>query len=429
MGTSVWNFAVSWLNRALGFQSQWAMRLCESLDIKPQYLLNWICNLSLDRDIEYLRISRQNMSFPAQNNRRNNSNSARREWVPRGSTATDTVSAAPVSTVLSPGFAVNGSSSAGDGRDKDNVSVAQEGRVERPIREESPVNGRINPGGEHKRLKDPNLPQLVQEIQEKLSKGNIECMICYDMVRRSAPMWSCSSCYSIFHLNCIKKWARAPTSVDTSAEKNQGFNWRCPGCQSVQLTSSRDIRYLCFCGKSRIPLQICARNPTFMWKPCGKLEKELPGHGLSEEDLCLCLCPTMPSWSLSTLRHLLQLEIAPAEIITTRCSDAEIRSYLRTAVCKVKTCCCGKTSLEEELLFRSNSNLFPRIVVEAYAVGYIAVKRCVIPVIVHHVMFPLTQRCRCGSFSNSGVLQNIRQKMRSSLVIDLVGEELWKASL
>ena len=27
------------------------------------------------------------------------------------------------------------------------------------------------------------LPQLVQEIQEKITKGTVECMICYDMLR------------------------------------------------------------------------------------------------------------------------------------------------------------------------------------------------------------------------------------------------------
>nr|DAD30687.1 TPA_asm: hypothetical protein HUJ06_009538 [Nelumbo nucifera] len=27
------------------------------------------------------------------------------------------------------------------------------------------------------------MPQHVQEIQDKLTKGTVECMICYDMVR------------------------------------------------------------------------------------------------------------------------------------------------------------------------------------------------------------------------------------------------------
>jgi hypothetical protein len=37
--------------------------------------------------------------------------------------------------------------------------------------------------------------------------------ICYNMVQRTAPVWSCGSCYSIFHLPYIRKWARSPASA------------------------------------------------------------------------------------------------------------------------------------------------------------------------------------------------------------------------
>ncbi|RID57284.1 hypothetical protein BRARA_F00669 [Brassica rapa] len=141
-------------------------------------------------------------------------------------------------------------------------------------------------------LTDPNLPQLVQEIQEKLVKSSIECMICYDKVGRAANIWSCSSCYSIFHMHCIKKWARAPTSIDLLAEKNQGDNWRCPGCQSVQLTSSREICYRCFCGKRKDPPADPYLTPHSCGEPCGKpLEKELfAGAETTSEDLCPHIC-------------------------------------------------------------------------------------------------------------------------------------------
>ncbi|KAI3920812.1 hypothetical protein MKW98_005638 [Papaver atlanticum] len=134
-----------------------------------------------------------------------------------------------------------------------------------------------------------NLPQLVQEIQDKLTKGTVECMICYDMVRRSAPIWSCSSCYSIFHMNCIKKWARAPNLVDLSAEKNQGLNWRCPGCQSVQLLTSKEIRYLCFCGKRPDPPSDLYLTPHSCGEHCGKpLEKQMQNG--DDEDRCPHAC-------------------------------------------------------------------------------------------------------------------------------------------
>ncbi|KAK1277617.1 NF-X1-type zinc finger protein NFXL1 [Acorus gramineus] len=114
-----------------------------------------------------------------------------------------------------------------------------------------------------------SVPQLVQEIQDKLAKGSVECMICYDMVRRSAPVWSCSSCYSIFHLHCIKKWARAPTSGGGGPSSSDS-SWRCPGCQSVQTVPSKDLQYTCFCGRRRDPPSDFYLTPHSCGEPCGK---------------------------------------------------------------------------------------------------------------------------------------------------------------
>ncbi|OIV94172.1 hypothetical protein TanjilG_13789 [Lupinus angustifolius] len=176
-------------------------------------------------------------------------------------------------------------------------------------------------------LRDSNLPQLLQEIQEKLMKGAIECMICYDNVRRSAPIWCCSSCYSIFHLNCIKKWARAPTSVDLTADKNQGFNWRCPGCQSVQHTSSREIRYVCFCGKRPDPPSDLYLTPHSCGEPCGKpLEREVLVTGGSKDDLCphACVLQCHPG-PCPPCRAFAPPCLCPCgkKKITTRCSDRQ----------------------------------------------------------------------------------------------------------
>uniref|UniRef100_A0A7N1A4D8 NF-X1-type zinc finger protein NFXL1 n=1 Tax=Kalanchoe fedtschenkoi TaxID=63787 RepID=A0A7N1A4D8_KALFE len=178
---------------------------------------------------------------------------------------------------------------------------------------------------ETEEVKDASLPQLVQELQEKLAKGSVECMICYDMVRRSAPIWSCSSCYSIFHLNCIRKWARAPTSVDLIAEKNQGVNWRCPGCQSVQLSTPKEIRYECFCRKRVDPPSDLYLTPHSCGESCGKpLEKEAPVAGNSKDYLCPHVCvlqchpgPCPPCKAFAPPCS------CPCgkKIITTRCSD------------------------------------------------------------------------------------------------------------
>uniref|UniRef100_A0A2P2IRL8 NF-X1-type zinc finger protein NFXL1 n=1 Tax=Rhizophora mucronata TaxID=61149 RepID=A0A2P2IRL8_RHIMU len=272
------------------------------------------------------------MSLQARNDRRDRprfpAQVPRQAWVPRGSTPQVVVN--PPSSFLS-------NTTNGSGGHSSHAPALPEPRLPG-----GNANGRAEYKGKHVKrergreksdtrgvmeLKDPNLPQLVQEIQEKLAKGTVECMICYDMVRRFAPIWSCSSCYSIFHLNCIKKWARAPTSVDLSAEKNQGFNWRCPGCQCVQLTSLKEIRYICFCGKRTDPPSDLYLTPHSCGEPCGKpLEKDVPGvsRGGTEEYLCphVCVLQCHPG-PCPPCKAFAPAQLCPCgkKVITTRCSD------------------------------------------------------------------------------------------------------------
>ncbi|CAN0845826.1 NF-X1-type zinc finger protein NFXL1, partial [Linum grandiflorum] len=285
--------------------------------------------------------SESDMSFQPRGDRRDRSRSssqtAQQRWIPRGS-APSTVS---VNNNIPPAT-FNPSSVDGRG-EQSNVNPNPAPREPRPKgasnASRSYVAGR--PVNNHRREKqrekgqthavkesvDPNLPQLVQEIREKLSKGTVECMICYDMVRRSAPVWSCSSCYSIFHLHCIKKWVRAPTSIDMSADKNQGFNWRCPGCQYVQLTPLKEISYVCFCGKRTDPPSDLYLTPHSCGEPCGKpLEKHLPGSLETKEDSCphVCVlqchpgpCPPCKSFAPPCLCP------CGKKTITTRCSDRQ----------------------------------------------------------------------------------------------------------
>ncbi|KAI3780236.1 hypothetical protein L2E82_10207 [Cichorium intybus] len=273
------------------------------------------------------------MSSHVRSDRRDNRSRfpRRQEWIPRGSTTTITTTAvdANSSSTVSPIPDANGGEPnirpgppPQNGPNRGNVGVQRRQHIPRvnqtrDRRKDAPREEKVS------KSTTGALPQLVQEIQDKLLKGTIECMICYDMVRRSAPVWSCSSCFSIFHLHCIKKWARAPTSIDLSAEKNQGFNWRCPGCQSVQLTSSKDIRYVCFCGKRQEPPSDPYLTPHSCGEPCGRpLEKEIPG--VSRDDICPHRCvlqchpgPCPPCKAFAPPR------LCPCgkKTITTRCSD------------------------------------------------------------------------------------------------------------
>ncbi|XP_039126857.1 LOW QUALITY PROTEIN: NF-X1-type zinc finger protein NFXL1-like [Dioscorea cayenensis subsp. rotundata] len=155
-------------------------------------------------------------------------------------------------------------------------------------------------GSQSQSSSDPSsIPQLVQEIQDKLSRGAVECMICYDNVRRSAPIWSCSSCYSLFHLHCIRKWARSPTSGDhssASGSASAAASWRCPGCQSIQAIKPEDLSYLCFCGSRRDPPNDLYLTAHSCGEPCRKpLDRGDPGEN-EYLDPCphVCVLPCHP---------------------------------------------------------------------------------------------------------------------------------------
>ena len=80
---------------------------------------------------------------------------------------------------------------------------------------------------------------LRARLAEQLSCGTTECMVCLERVWQTAHTWDCSNCFQVFHLNCIKKWARTAGTGDGG--------WRCPGCQAVTVRIPHEYR--CFCRK------------------------------------------------------------------------------------------------------------------------------------------------------------------------------------
>ncbi|XP_069476640.1 transcriptional repressor NF-X1 [Ambystoma mexicanum] len=132
---------------------------------------------------------------------------------------------------------------------------------------------------------------------EQLTAEKYECMVCCEVVRVMAPVWSCQSCYHVFHLNCIKKWARSPASQAegpvAGADGNGG--WRCPACQNVSARVPNT--YTCFCGKVKNP----EWNRNEIPHSCGELcSKRRSGQDCPHSCNILCHpgpCPSCPAFT------------------------------------------------------------------------------------------------------------------------------------
>lgn len=52
----------------------------------------------------------------------------------------------------------------------------------------------------------------ARSLITQLIDGTYECMICCDSIKWDHEIWNCNNCFHIFHLKCIKKWARSDTA-------------------------------------------------------------------------------------------------------------------------------------------------------------------------------------------------------------------------
>ncbi|XP_053994593.1 protein shuttle craft isoform X2 [Hylaeus volcanicus] len=111
-------------------------------------------------------------------------------------------------------------------------------RTKREINEK---NGMQRRGQNKKSPVDDDASQR-ERLTDQLNKGQLECLVCCEYMKQNDYIWSCSNCYHVLHLKCIKKWAK-------SSQAENG--WRCPACQNVSLTIPEE--YICFCGKTKIP--------------------------------------------------------------------------------------------------------------------------------------------------------------------------------
>ncbi|XP_078137877.1 NF-X1-type zinc finger protein NFXL1 [Centroberyx gerrardi] len=120
------------------------------------------------------------------------------------------------------------------------------------------------------------LVRTGQYLNDFFQSGALTCLICIASVRRTQPVWSCSSCFSLFHIPCIQKWARDSvflvSSVTDEDFGQKQLPWPCPKCRAEYQPSATPNRYVCYCGKLQDP----PADPWLVPHSCGSVcQKEL----------------------------------------------------------------------------------------------------------------------------------------------------------
>ncbi|KAG5753114.1 hypothetical protein H9Q70_004233 [Fusarium xylarioides] len=75
--------------------------------------------------------------------------------------------------------------------------------------------------------------ELWQRIQEDIANWNYECRICTEEVTRKTEVWSCTTCWTVVHLECAHQWWDTSVKVN---EESGDKSWRCPGWIPITTT-------------------------------------------------------------------------------------------------------------------------------------------------------------------------------------------------
>lgn len=150
-----------------------------------------------------------------------------------------------------------------DGRysSRNNDNQSNERRPPAPRRDnQRPVRDNKKPASKQNRKKpeiDPSLISQRERLTKDIEQHSLECMICMLQIKDYQSIWSCSNCFAILHMNCIKTWI--------SNSKTESGEWRCVACQFLRLEVPKD--YTCFCGKLKYP----PNNPSELAHSCGEI--------------------------------------------------------------------------------------------------------------------------------------------------------------
>lgn len=124
-----------------------------------------------------------------------------------------------------------------------------------------------------RRFSKSQAPDIATRTHEDIDHGHYECPICTSEVRRNSKVWSCHTCWTVFHLTCIKKWSSNQGSTAAQTQNHDGQSdhprqWRCPGCNLPKDETPK--AYACWCGKEVDPQSVVGLPPHSCGNTCGK---------------------------------------------------------------------------------------------------------------------------------------------------------------
>ncbi|KAK4241808.1 hypothetical protein C8A03DRAFT_11970 [Achaetomium macrosporum] len=154
-------------------------------------------------------------------------------------------------------------------------------------------------------------PDLTTRIHEDINNHEYECVICTNEVLRNSKVWSCSICWTVTHLHCVKRWHANQTKEREENQENKG--WRCPGCNSTLIEEPGP--YHCWCGKDIDPKPIAGLPPHSCGQTCSKSRDTCPHK-------CSLMCHAGPC-PPCTLMGPTQACFCGKNTSTKRCSETD----------------------------------------------------------------------------------------------------------
>lgn len=123
---------------------------------------------------------------------------------------------------------------------------------------------------------------LTDTLIRGIEDGDYTCLICTGEIDVRTEIWSCESCYRVYHLDCATVWAEKSTKNNESLKKKVK-GWACPSCMNI--INHIPQEYKCWCDKTIKP-EYFGLIPHSCGQTCGQTLK--CGHH------CMSICHPGP---------------------------------------------------------------------------------------------------------------------------------------